>query len=827
MTENILNKFTNHYKKTIVRAFGLSVANKKKEIGVEEIFWGLIAEKGSLGGETLNKAGVRAGLETDAGEAKTEEWEKILSAKEEVGLSKVAKKIVVDSAAVAAKYQHNYIGTEHLLYSLIKANNEEVNKILDKYKVNNKNLLKSLESVLGSTAKFGEIAEAVNNLKEKLRQEEKNNKKKRETILDFFGTDLTIPVAQKNINPVIGREAEIKRVVQILSRRNKNNPILLGEPGVGKTAIVEGLAKKIMLGQVPDVLVDKKIYSLDMPLLVAGTSYRGEFEARVKQIVDEAKSDPNIILFIDEIHNIVGAGSSSGTMDAANILKPALARGEIHCIGATTFEDYKKHIEPDSALGRRLQKVMVGEPTAEEAIEIIKGIRPAYEKHHLLKISDEAIEEAVRLSERYLPNQFLPDKAIDLIDEAASKKRVERPSRGNRQKISLLKKELQRLGKEKDNLVKEEKYKEAIKIKGEEFELVNKIYQLETEEMNNKMKSNPKSLAGNIIKGDDIRELMAEATKINISDKKKMAGEIASLEDKLKAKIIGQEKVIKKIAGVIKRSAVGLAGDKRPLGSFVFAGASGVGKTYTAKVLAETLNPRGDGLIRLDMSEYGEKFNASKIIGAPAGYVGYDEGGVLTEKIKRNPYSVVLLDEIEKAHPDIFNLWLSILEDGQITDSKGRVINFRNTIIIMTTNIGLKKRSEQKRLGFGDEERMAERDNFKEALEEFLRPEFLNRIDQILIFENLGKKELAKIIELEMQAINEKLANKKLKIGWGKPVVDKLLKECEKRETGARAVRETLQKEIEEPLADKIIGGEKIKNKTIQITVQNNKIKLT
>ncbi|NMB48535.1 ATP-dependent Clp protease ATP-binding subunit [Candidatus Kuenenbacteria bacterium] len=825
MQENILNKFTNHYKKTIVRAYGLSLTNKKKEIGLEEIFWSLIAEKGSLGAETLAKAGVKAQLETDLGDnEQTDAWKKILQAKEEIQLAPVTQKIVVDSAAVAAEYGHNYIGTEHLLYSLLKTKAEEIQAILTKHRVETKALLKNLESALSSTAKFEEMTEAVGALREKIEQERKaRNKKQKESLLDFFGTDLTAPNVQKNINPVIGRETEISRVIQILARRNKNNPILLGEPGVGKTAIVEGLAKKIMQGAVPDVLADKKIYALDMPLMVAGTSYRGEFEGRLKQIVEEVKMNPEIILFIDEIHNIVGAGSAAGTMDAANILKPALARGEIRCIGATTFEDYKKHIETDSALTRRLQKVTINEPSVAEAIDIIKGVKAVYEKHHATKISDEAIAEAVHLSARYITEQFLPDKALDLIDEAASKKNVNRPSGDKKSKLSQLKKELEALNQEKINLLKEENYRTALAVKEREIEIMSQIYELESQEIKNHLQTKKEEEIG----AEDIRILVAEMTKINLPDRKKMLSGLKELEGFLDKKIIGQAAAVKEIARVLKRSAAGLSGEKRPLGSFIFAGPSGVGKTYAAEVLAEAINPKGNGLIRLDMSEYGEKFNASKLIGAPAGYVGYDEGGILTEKVRRNPYAVILLDELEKAHPDIFNLWLSILDEGQLTDGRGRVINFRNTIIIMTTNLGGQKRGSKKHLGFGTGEKTEEQENYQEALEEYLKPEFLNRVDKLVVFNSLKEKDLAKIIELSLEEINQKIAGQKFRLHWDKAVVNKLARECVRAGEGARQVREIIRQEIEDSLADKIIAGGLDKNSVLKIRVVNNKIKLT
>ncbi|HOZ36345.1 MAG TPA: ATP-dependent Clp protease ATP-binding subunit [bacterium] len=825
MLETILKKFTNHYKKTMVRAYGFSLANKKKEIGLEEIFWSLMAEKGSLGAEALTKAGVKAELETDLGDnERSDAWEKILQAKKEIALAPMTQKVIVNSAAIAAEYGHNYIGTEHLLYSLINSKAREIQIILEKHKIETKGLLNNLELALSSTAKFEEMTEAVGILKQKIEQERKaGRKRQKESLLDFFGTELTAQNIQKNINPVIGRETEINRVIQILARRNKNNPILLGEPGVGKTAIVEGLAKKITQGAVPDILTDKKIYALDMALMVAGTSYRGEFEGRLKQIVEEAKMNPEIILFIDEIHNIVGAGSAAGTMDAANILKPALARGEIRCIGATTFEDYKKHIETDSALTRRLQKVIINEPSAPEAVTIIKGVKSIYEKHHAIKISDEAIEEAVHLSARYIVDQFLPDKALDLIDEAASKKNVNRPSDGKKNRLSQLKKELEILNHEKISLLKEENYRAALTIKEKEIEIINQIYKLERESIENSVK--PKS--NEEIGAEDIRALVAEITKINIPDRPKMLANLKELEKLMTEKIIGQGIAVEEIAKVIKRSAAGLSGERRPLGSFIFAGPSGVGKTYAAQVLAEALNPKGNGLIRLDMSEYGEKFNASKIIGAPAGYVGYDEGGILTEKVRRNPYSVILLDELEKAHPDIFNLWLSILDEGQLTDGRGRVINFRNTIIIMTTNLGGQKRGSKKQLGFGAGDKNSEQENYQEALEEYLKPEFLNRVDKLVIFNNLGEKDIEKIVELDLAMINQKLVSQNLKLDWDKRAVEKLARECLKAGDGARRVREIIRNEIEDLLADKIMTDGFNKNSVIKVGLVNNKIRLS
>jgi len=816
---NIFNKFTTHYKKSIIGAYGLSLAKEKKEISLEELFWSLLSEKGSLGQETLIKAGIKEQVRTNNElPQKKISWQQIIESREIIPLSSGMKKVIVDSVRVAAVHEHSYIGTEHLLYSLLDSPDEKINMILIEHRVSREEILKIIKVVLNSTSKFSELNDMVSTIKERL-DEKKQGRKKSESILDFFGTNLTDGAAQKNINPVIGRTDEINRVIQILCRRDKNNPILLGEPGVGKTAIIEGLAKKIMEGDVPDILLNKKIYALDMPLLIAGTSYRGEFEARIKQIVEEAKRDENIILFIDELHNIMGAGSASGAMDAANILKPAMARGEIHCIGATTFDDFKKYIEQDKALSRRMQKVTINEPSAPESIKILKGIKKSYEKHHLLAISDEAIEAAVALSVRYLTDQFLPDKAIDLIDEAASKKRVNRPKNKNVAKLSELEKELVQITKEKNMLITQGKYNEALRLKSKEVKIVSQIYKLEEAETKNKLLIGAE-LADDKITASDIREIISQMTKINIPDSQKSADIIKDLEKNLKNKIIGQDQAVAELISTLKRSAAGLAGEHRPLGSFILAGPSGVGKTYSAKVLAELMSPGREGLIKLDMSEFGEKFNASKLIGAPAGYVGYEEGGLLTERVKRNPYAVILLDEIEKAHADIFNLFLQIFEDGYLTDSKGRQVNFRNTIILMTTNIGVPKASEKGMIGFGEKDSLE--NDYKEKLAEWMRPELLNRLDQILVFNQLTADDLAKIIELELANINNNLTSRNLSISWNKELVDYLLKKCADKNQGARIIRTVLREKIENKLADKILSKD-LKNE-IRIKVKDDKI---
>ncbi len=823
--QNIFDKFTTHYKKSIVTAYNMSLAVKNNKIEIEYLLWAILNQQGSLGRETLIKAGIKKNKINFNIETDKLDIEKLLTQKETLNLSTASKKAIIKSVAMAAEYEHNYVGTEHLLYSLIKIDDKKINQILLQHKIDREHLLKNVEIILNSTAKFSEMANAINNNKEEnIYLGQPQQRQQKTSLLDFFGINLTDKTIQKNINPVIGRDKEIERIIQILCRRDKNNPILLGEPGVGKTAIVEGLAKKILAGEVPDILLNKKIYALDMPLLIAGTSYRGEFEARIKQIIDEVKTDKNIILFIDEIHNIMGAGSITGTMDAANILKPALARGEISCIGATTFDDYKKHIEPDAALSRRLQKIIVNEPTIKEAIEILRGVKAAYEQHHLVNIKETAIEEAVKLSVRYLTEQYLPDKAIDLIDEAASKKRIAQPQTKNIKKITELEKNLTDLNEQKKKLIAQGKYNSALQLKSKEIEIINQIYQLEEDQLKNKIKKSKKITDNNTVTADDIKKIITTTTDINLSSTENINKNIKKLISGLEKNIIGQTEVITTITQTLKRSIVGLSGSDRPLGSFIFAGPSGVGKTYTAKILAKLIADKYNGLIKIDMSEYGEKFNSSKIIGAPAGYIGYDEGGQLTEKVKRHPYSIILLDEIEKAHPDIFNLFLQILEDGYLTDSKGKKINFKNTIIIMTTNIGLKRQGQANNIGFTEDNKEKINNIFKDKLQEWLKPEFLNRIDEILVFNELGKTELAKIINLELNKLNKNLQQKKISLKWNKQVINKLTDKCNKKNMGARVIREILKTEVENPLAEIILSNSKIKK--FNIVIKNNKLKV-
>ncbi len=812
----IFDKFSTHYKKALLRAYNSCMAKKKKEVDIDDLFWALLSQKGSLGYESLSGSGlIKKPTYNSSSKNRPNDLKHILGDFKNIKLSESVKKIILSSVELASKYKHNYVGTEHLLYSIVNLKDEKMDKIFKQHQINPQGVKKNLQVLLESTSKFEDMTDAVNSLKDKIQLEGGHTHRSSESTLDQFGTNLTDEVIQKNINPVIGRQAEIERVVQILSRKDKNNPILLGEPGVGKTAIVEGLAKKILERDVPDILIDKKIYALDMPMIVAGTSYRGEFEARVKQIIEEVKNSKNIILFIDEIHNIMGAGSASGTMDAANILKPALARGEIRCIGATTFDDYKKYIEPDNALSRRLQKVNINEPSVEESIKILKGIKNIYEKHHLIKIEDKAIEEAVYLSARYIKDQFLPDKAIDLIDETASQKKVSLKEESNVAKISELKQEMQKIANHKKELIEQGKYNQALALKPKEIEIVKKIYDLEENDIQNKIKINSITSKNRIVNEKDIQHLISTMTKIKIvqSDAQNIA---ANVEKQLAKQIVGQKQAIAELSATLKRSATGLTEPNRPLGSFIFSGPSGVGKTHTAKVLADVIAPGQNSLIKLDMSEFSEKFNATKLIGAPAGYVGYDEGGQLTEKVKRNPYSVILLDEIEKAHVDVFNLFLQILEDGYLTDSKGKQINFRNALIVMTTNIGLTKKGQKTSIGFDKENLDKLKNIYRAQLEEWMRPELLNRLDEIIVFENLDKKDLEKIANLELEKVKRNSSQKNIKLEWDKATANYIAQKASQLDKGARSIRPIIKQDIENHLAEAIIKN-KGKHKTIQI----------
>jgi len=832
MDSKILNKFTTHLKNALKKAKELGISLKHKEVNPEHLVYGLILQKGSIAAEILIQMGLTAERIRNSvvNKNKSDAVTSADPATTKISLSPHTKKIIEKAALIAHKSRHKYVGTEHLLYNLVQTNTPSLVNLWENNRVNLNKLKSHLETVMRSTSKFPDLTQIFEQAKE-LDKEDKTKDGSQTPALDFFTTNLTEEKLQQSIDPVIGRKNEIERLIHILSRRTKNNPVLIGEPGVGKTAIVEGLAKKIISGDVPEILLNKKILKLDLSLVVAGTIYRGEFESRFKQILDEIKKDPNIILFIDELHTIIGTGSAAGSMDAANILKPALAKGDIRTIGATTLDEYRKYIESDAALERRFQPIIIEEASPEETKEVLKGIKENYEKYHLVHIEDDAIESAVCLSQRYLQDKFLPDKAIDLIDEAASKIKITHQGDGTPKEIHQTEKEIERLKQIKNELVNKENFERAVKIKGQEnalFERLGVLRQKQTQAA--------KKYIGKITK-KDIAEVISRITSIPLKDL--VMGEkerLLNLEKILAKKIIGQNETLKIIADFIRRSRVGLADPNRPTASFIFLGPSGVGKTETAKVLAKTVFEDEHALIRIDMSEFAEGFNISKLIGAPAGYVGYKEGSKLTEPVRRKPYSVVLFDEIEKAHPEVFNLLLQILEDGHLTDATGRKVNFKNTIVIMTSNIGLQNLNQGASMGFEaltKEDKKAAVKRYEQIkvqvlkdLEKKFKPELLNRIDKIIVFKPLDRDSISKIVNLEIKELEKKLNEQNLKLQIEKKAVNLIAKKSYQPDQGARAVRKHVQEMIENKIAQALLTNKFDPDDTVKVTTKNNAIVL-
>ena len=712
-----------------------------------------------------------------------------------------AARIIEGSAELARMTGQSFIGTEHILMALLKESDSVAVRLLKNEGVNAAELYnEALASIEGGERPLGASGGSSAHVT-------KSKGASATPTLDSYGTDLTALAREGKIDPVIGREEETGRVLQILSRRTKNNPCLIGEPGVGKTAVVEGLAEKIAEGVVPETVADKRVVALDLSGMIAGAKYRGEFEERIKSVMAEIKKAGNVILFIDEIHTIIGAGSAEGAIDAANILKPALARGEIQVIGATTIDEYRKHIEKDAALERRFQSVMVGEPTAEQAVEILKGLRSKYEAHHKIKITDEAIDAAVNLSARYITDRFLPDKAIDLIDEAASKKRIGEITAPP--DLRELEEKIKKTHADKEEAVRAQEFEKAAELRNIENTL---SAELETRKNTWKHRTDGSNMPS--IGSEDIAEIVTQWTKIPVTKLEKEESEkLLNLDKILKERVIGQEEAVEVVARAIRRGRTGLKDPKRPQGSFIFCGPTGVGKTELSKALAAALFGSESAIIRVDMSEYMEKHSVSKLIGSPPGYVGYDEAGQLTEKVRRNPYSVVLFDEIEKAHPDVFNILLQILEDGRLTDSHGRVVDFKNTVVILTSNFGASSLAEPKTLGFaqsGDSGKRAEQkaaENVMEALKKAFRPEFLNRIDEIVIFHKLSDENIRKIARLMLGEITSRIESMKMKITFTDEVVGFLAKEGFDPVYGARPLRRAMQRKIEDSLSIELLEG--------------------
>ena len=782
-------------------------------VGTEQVLLGLIGEGTGIAAKTLKSMGVTI---KDA----RAQVEKIIGRGSgfvavEIPFTPRAKKVLELSWDEARQLGHNYIGTEHLLLGLIREGEGVAAKVLENLGVDLNKCRSNVIKLLGETKSSSSGGQTAT--------PGASQSKAKTPSLDEFGTDLTLAAQEQRLDPVVGREKEIERVIQILARRTKNNPILIGEPGVGKTAIAQGLAQKIVDCEVPDILENKKIIQLDMGLLVAGTKYRGEFEERLKKIMDEIRQAGNVILVIDEMHTLIGAGAAEGAIDAANILKPALSRGEIQVIGATTLDEYRKHIEKDSALERRFQPVIVEQPSVEETIEIIRGLKPKYEEHHKLHISDEAIVAATELSSKFITERFLPDKAIDIIDEASSKVRLNvsaLPPEGRE-----LEKQLKAIIKEKEDAIRNQEFERASDLRDDEANLKDKIREIQDKWRNEQDENKP------TVGVEEVAQVISTITGIPVT--KITEGEsqrLLKLEDTLHARVIGQHEAVVSIAKAIRRARVGLKSPNRPIGSFIFSGPTGVGKTELAKALAEAVFGSEDNMVRIDMSEFMEKHTTAKLIGSPPGYVGYDDGGHMTEIIRKKPYSVVLFDEIEKAHPDVFNIMLQILDDGRLTDSKGRHVSFKNTIIIMTSNVGAHMIQNTQKLGFSvtNDEKKDKYEKLKETVMEELkkafRPEFLNRIDDIIVFAHLNKEEIRQIVDLMLNDLFKRLNERQLKIKVTDAAKDYLAKEGYSEVYGARPLRRVIQKKVEDVLAEEILTGNYQPNDELIMDMRDDKI---
>ena len=708
------------------------------------------------------------------------------------------------------------VGTEHILLALLEDDKTISSRILAALNID----LRKVKNITYRT--MGVDATTANRTRKKLALSEKKQDNGTPT-LDELARDLTEMVRKDQIDPVVSRDNEIKRVVQILSRRTKNNPVLLGEPGVGKTAVAEGFSQKIVNGEVPDNLKNKRVMMLDMGSLVAGTKYRGEFEDRLKKIIEEIREDGNVILFIDEMHTLIGAGGAEGAIDASNILKPALARGEVQVIGATTLNEYQKYVEADAALERRFASVTINEPTPEVALTILKGLRPKYEKHHQLQITDEALESAVKLSKRYIASRFLPDKAIDLMDEAAARVRINNAQKVD--KVSAIKKKLSELSQEKTEALLKEDFEKAAEIRNEELKIQEKLEKQIQRDKDEEDSNNYRVK----VTAEDIAEVVSEWTGVPVTQINRSEGDrLIRLEKILHNRVIGQDEAVKAVSKAIRRARSGLKDPTRPIGSFMFLGPTGVGKTELAKALAEAMFGSEDSMIRIDMSEYMEKYTTSRLIGSPPGYVGYDEGGQLTEKVRNNPYSVVLLDEVEKAHNDVFNILLQVLDDGFLTDSKGRKVDFRNTIIIMTSNLGATALRDEKSVGFGakdvsdDYEAMAAK--VRETLKKTFRPEFLNRLDETVVFHSLNKEEIHQIVKLMAKNIIDRIKEQNINLKITPAAIDIVAEAGFDAEYGARPIRRVLQDKIEDLLSEELLAGNIETGATVTIGAKKGEI---
>ena len=809
------NRFTQRAKAAIDLGVDSAKRLGHKVVGSEHILLGLLKEQEGIAAKVLTKLGVTE----EYLESKIIELEgknEIIS--EDITLSPRAKQILELSGMFANKLKTNYIGTEHILLAIAQEGEGIGIKILNYSGINQRDIVQLIIEMMGIESYTVQVSNESGSTSN---QEVASSK-----LLDKYGRNLTLFAKQNKLDPVIGREKEVQRIIQILSRRTKNNPVLIGDPGVGKTAIVEGLAINISQGNVPENLRNKLLYTLDMGTLLAGAKYRGEFEERVKQVVDEVIKNGNTILFIDEMHTMIGAGATGeGSIDASNILKPTLSRGDIQIIGATTIEEYRKYVEKDAALERRFQPIVVNEPSKDDTINILEGLRDKYEAHHKVKISDEAIVAAVDLSIRYITDRFLPDKAIDLIDEAASKVRLKENTPP--MSVKELEEKIQSIDKEKEEAIRGQDFEKAAKVRDEQDKLKRKL-----ETVKNEWRTSS-SKYYDLVDADAVAEVLSLWTGVPVNKiVEEEAEKLLNLEEVLHKRVVGQNEAVDSISKAIRRSRAGLKDPNRPIGSFLFLGPTGVGKTELSKALAEAHFGDENQIIRIDMSEYMEKHSVSRMIGSPPGYIGHDEGGQLTEKVRKQPYSVVLFDEIEKAHLDVFNILLQILDEGRLTDSKGRSVDFKNTIIIMTSNVGATKIKQQKNLGFttisNEEKEADEYEKMKECimseLKKQFRPEFLNRIDDIIVFHALNEEHISQIVILMAEQVVKRLKEMDINLEMDDEAISLIAKSGIDLEYGARPLKRAIQKELEDELSEAILRGEVKKGSSIVTKIKNNKV---
>jgi ATP-dependent Clp protease ATP-binding subunit ClpC len=808
--QEFLNHLTENALQSLRHADGIARAAGSAFIGTEHLLLGVLAQESSIGAKMLNDAGITLNRATTALKLTPKAAVINMGAK---GLSETAKLTLKMAYDISQDYGQEFCGTEHILYSILSQKNARATVLLRDMSVDVIALTSSIEQFLNRQ----QYDDETGGNKTKTRQ-------KRKTALDFFGTDLTQAARSKKLDPVVGREPQIRRLITILNRRTKNNPVLIGEPGVGKTAIVEGLAQRIITEDVPDSLLDKRIVMLDLTGMIAGTKYRGEFEERLKKVMSELENDKRTIVFIDELHLIVGAGAAEGALDAGNILKPALARAKIQVIGATTTAEYTKHIEKDSALERRFQPIQVPPTNQSETLAILKGLRKHYEAFHSVTIPDEVLEDTVNLSDRYINDRFMPDKAIDLLDETAAHLRIDKGR--TPPEVRRLKKEIRLINTRIEEAVDNEDYEKAAQFKQRASQIQKDLKALQTSSKSDKKL---------VMKSEDVAEIVARTTGVPVQ--KVIRSEVKyllNLEKNLSKYVIGQDEAVEAVAKALRRNRSGVSSGKRPIGSFIFLGPTGVGKTELARVLAREFFGSDDSLVKIDMSEFGEHHNVSRLVGAPAGYVGYDDGGQLTDKIRRQPYSVVLFDEIEKAHPDVFNMLLQMLEDGYLTDAKGRKIDFTNTIVIMTSNIGADKLQKEVSLGFDaqdkddfeDLDKLHERNSEKvrDQLKKMMRPELLNRIDKVIVFRALTKPNILKILDLQVNELKDRLSKQGVSIKLTNTAKHYLLEHGYDSVNGVRPLRRLLQDTLEDHLAVELIGGNYDKGSIIEVSAKKKEL---